>query len=222
MIKFNYSSLQREKELGIAILTAAVLLTCPACSIRVPSVPEQQALQEMGAFPGGLPAWIASTPSSAKPKILSGIIPTKFAISRTQPKAEETAPISARKEGEDSSRQGSSKQEPKVTVSTPSRVEDNSVGANIKRIEHSCPYFNNSFTESISSGDSEQRVIAYEQLAKKCETSAEIWLLLGKEYLVDGRLTQSEQAIQRAVGLDASNLDAVMLLEKLKKTKPVK
>ena len=187
-----------------------------ACSFKVPSVREQQALGEMGAFPGGVPAWIAPGQAKAQPRIVSGVIPTNFSAARTSQDTFNTPPLVAAKK-EEQERAGQRDQEimeqEKQKVRTPSHVADDDVNSYVRRIERSC----SNIGTAITAADTPGRVLEYEKLLEKCPTSAELWFLLGKEYLIDGQLVKSEQALTRAVELDPSNIEAVALREKLKK-----
>ncbi|MCC6934059.1 MAG: tetratricopeptide repeat protein [Deltaproteobacteria bacterium] len=184
-----------------------------ACSFRVPTISEQKALEEMGAFPGGAPSWVSAFPANSKPKVLSGIIPNNF----VQPsKQGELSPVGILTEGNLNDRQNATSEiSIERTAHTPSLI-GNKADSIISKIERVCSGIDGLLAQAVITEDTAERLSKYENLVKRCDKSSDLWFLLGKEYLVDGQLKKSEQALQRTIALDPNNLEAISLLQNLK------
>ena len=197
-------------KIGFAVrysIVASSLLALASCSLRVPTPAEQAKLADDGAFPGGTPAWVSG--AVAGPRADAGAIPQQFAA----PLAAQSAALPYENEGEQIVTE---KLNAKASAST-SAPEAEAADSPLGRITHACPSVEADVREALVTTELSERTKLYAGLVKRCPSSADLWLWLGKDYLAADDLDNAARAFEKALTFDHDNAEAKSLLSNVGK-----
>ncbi len=193
---------------GITI--AAAVLGLSACHFKSPSVAEQKVLIEKGAFPAGVPGWVA-TPTGggslgAGGVFSGGLIPQTFTGTTLRPSdsAMQTA-----------SHAGSSSGvfvAPRSVAPVEVKSQDTEASSPLERIAKSCPSIESEVSQNLINTDVNTRIRNYESLTTRCPDSWDLWLWLGKDYEKDGQPVKAGRSFERVLILNSGNKEASDLL----------
>lgn len=177
------------------------------CRVKVPTLEEQQVLQQSGAFPGGTPAWVArSGPETSSPRRWSGIIPESF--SAKPQGAGQPAPAEQERE-----RKLSKDAEEKAAVETEKKES-----SPLERIAESCGGMDSSVNDALTTTDVGERIRKFSFLTSRCPSSWDLWLWLGHDQYQAGKWTAAAQSFERVLALNPGNAEAQSLLERAHRT----
>ncbi len=193
------------------ILSLVILsVSFSACRFKTPTIAEQKYLMEKGAFPAGVPAWVATPTGGGRlgggGVFSGGLIPQTFTPSTIDQSkgAIPSADLAGSNAG---------------NFSTPHALRQAAAAAEqepdspLHRISKSCPSVESEVSATLTNLDTKQRIRSYESLTTRCPQSADIWLWLGKDYSKDGQLVKAGRAYERVLIIDASHKEAQELLE---------
>lgn len=183
-----------------------LLLTMTACSLRFPTVAEEQKLVSDGAFPGGVPGWIprtVGTATAADVSYESGTIPTSFA--RVESSMGMPTAVSYRDATRNSRLVKRDESEKKV--------DDKDL---IGKVLADCPNVERQLTLALTEIESSRRVGMFERLTAICPRRSELWLWLGDAYKKDGKVVAAQGAFERALMVSPDNAQASASLQSLK------
>ena len=192
---------------GYSIVASSFVLLA-GCSLRVPTPAEQAKLADDGAFPGGTPAWVSA--AVAGPSADAGSIPQHFKA----PKATEAAQLSYENEGE---RIVAEKVTAKPAAPTTNNSEAEAADSPLNRITRSCPSVEADVRQALITPELDQRTKMYAGLVKRCPSSADLWLWLGKDYLAADDLDNATRSFEKVLTYDHDNAEAKSLLSNIGK-----
>ncbi len=158
----------------------------------MPTVDEQKALLQGGAFAGSVPVWVAKPAAGgAHTKRSSGsLIPeTGFSFDS-----------------------GSDEKINIVESSSRNETDDANVDSPLNRISSLCPGIESEVNQAILSTDIVERVKKFELLRSQCPSSPDIILWLGEDYISLNDFTAARRTINEVLSLDSSNKRAKELL----------
>ncbi|MDD2943564.1 MAG: tetratricopeptide repeat protein [bacterium] len=188
------------------VLILMLLLTVTACSLRFPTVAEEQKLVSDGAFPGGVPGWIPKTvgiATAADVAYESGAIPTSFARQESSMGMPTAVNYRAAVQKSRSAVQDESEE----------KVDDKDL---IGKVLVDCPNIERQLTLALTEIDAPRRVGMFERLTAICPRRAELWLWLGDAYQKDGKFVAARGAFERALMVSPDNAQASASLQNLK------
>jgi hypothetical protein len=192
---FNLMVDRLVKALSLLWLTLLpiALIALSGCRFKVPTKAEQAALVEMGAFPGGPPAWMSAAVGPHQ-RDSSGFIPEFFS-----PRGE-TAEQRARLSGIVPAQSTAAKS------ASPAAVDP------LSRIAALCPDVERDVNEAITTIELNDRVNKYVLLTQRCSGSSDLWLWLGKDYLKQNRMAEAGRAFEKVLVIDNNSDEARELL----------
>jgi hypothetical protein len=208
------------------ILILFLFLGVSACRFVVPGSSETAVLESRGAFSGGAPAW-AKLPKESSNVLpgRSGImsrthtIPQGMSMSSAANASSATAPHVGRgfSRDDEASPETEDRFQRKVEVATPedSAAERDSI---IGRIEYECPGTESAVVSILKTESVQERIRKYLALTRKCPYSAEIWVLLAREYKDLKRYSDARRCLQAALAIDPEHEEAKGMLDSLLKS----
>lgn len=170
-----------------------VISLLSACSVSVPSVDEQKKLVQDKTFVAGPPTWFVN--SAAGTGSSTGIIPSTTAplASLEARTADVQYPILVR------STEIAKSQETSPVVEAKSALD---------RIEDKCPGTEKEVNAALTNIDRNSKIKQYESLTKRCPMSADLQLLLSKEYLRANKHLAARTGFEQVLVLDPTNEEA--------------
>lgn len=173
------------------IFTFIPFLILAACTVKVPSVEEQQELVRRRTFPGGVPAWFAQAGGNT-PMASSGFMPATLSTppalqSRTE---DVTYPVLVRAD-ELKPRDVRTGVEQELSV--------------LERINRECPGNEKEINQALTNINRTERISQYQTLTTKCPMSPELLLLLGDDYKKAAKFLDARTTYQQVLVLDPSN-----------------
>lgn len=198
------------------LICLSLAMTTAGCSFKSPSMAEQQYLIQKGAFPGGVPEWVASPAPGGNfgGSFAGGFIPQSFV--RRNPGQSESEIANAQFA---SSAAGSSVL-PRALVTpaeTKTKTDSEESKSPLHRIAAVCSSAEADVNDALLTTDLHQRIRKYESLTVRCPNSADLWLWLGKDYAKDGQPVKAGRCYERALIADASLKEAQDLLDENRK-----
>lgn len=191
-------------------VVSLLLIGCLGCQLRVPSVPEQQALAERGTFTTGAPAWLyrGVTGAGAPSERDSGIVPSTYAAPGIV--GGTALPVGVQEDQAlavlPSQRDNIADEEPPAPTSA------------IDRVLQTCPGIAESdLSDAIATVELSVQVEKYEQLTRRCRTSADLWLWLAKDYVLQNRDVEANRSLERVLVLEPGNAEARDILSTLRR-----
>jgi len=196
------------------IITAIFVLGFTAC-IKVPTVKEQEELVKRGTFPTGVPAWMSKRGAYRRfPSAGSGLIPVSFGTSAAVDVAHPSVALAeARMEAEISSLR---KRVDSLIADTDKQSE-----SPLSRIAAICPGLEDVVNDAVTTiavenDEIDRKIKKLSLLTRRCPTSWDLLLWLGKEYQRRGRIVDATRCFEQVLSLDSGNKEAALLLKKLR------
>ncbi len=195
------------------LIGGATCIAMFGCRIKSPSLEEQQALVQRGAFPSGTPGWLAAPTGVGNPISAGGFIPTGFAPPSAGTVAGGASAASARKDAE---LEYAAKQKAEAARQAQLRGEVKK-DSPLSRIESVCPGLEREVTDALTTTALDERLQKYIKLTTRCSNSWDLWLWLGKDYQKKKQLVQASRCFEKSLILNAQNEEAEELLTKTRK-----
>lgn len=212
----NHKSHNLSKKALVLLLVLGLSLL--GCRIKSPSVAEQQALAERGAFPRGVPAWSSGAVAAAGAvgRQAPGIIPTQYERS-SLPSSQDRPNINR---AEVSRRAAMTNTSSPLTEADALETSDNRESqSELGRIEALCPGLESDVTSALTTVNIDDRIRQYRRLTSRCPESYDLWLWLAKDFYSAGRIAEAEKAANRVLSLDAGNSSASALITNIRRAK---
>ena len=172
-----------------------------ACRFKAPNLAEQKYLMEKGAFPGGVPDWVATpTGSNSGLSFSGGLIPQTFTQT---PRANSGVPTAA----ESASSAGTFQTPDALKEKTPV-AEPAAPNTPLHRIAKVCSTLEKEVNTALVTTDIRQRIRAYESLTARCPDSWDLWLWLGKDYAKTQQLVKAGRCFEKVLILNPTNEEA--------------
>lgn len=219
--------MRRRAVLAFTILASAGLAA--GCRIKSPTLEEQRALAERGAFGSGTPAWMsaaAGVRSGSGGGIGGGLIPQVFSPPGDSIAGNTQQQAALRKSAEealDEQREAQQKlrtaddRTTKATDTYGSRSGATEKESPLDRILAACPGIESQVNDALTTVDTDQRIAKYVQLTNRCSHSWDLWLWLGKDYQKKNRLVQASRCYEKALILNNQAEEAEQLLAESRK-----
>ena len=199
---------------GAKICVGAVTcLVLFGCRIKSPSLEEQQALVQRGAFPSGTPGWLAAPTGVSNPISAGGFIPTGFSAPSSGTVAGGASAAAERKTAE---LEYAAKQKAEAARQAELRGEVKK-DSPLARIETVCPGLESQVTDALTTTGLDERLQKYVRLTSRCSNSWDLWLWLGKDYQKKKQLVQASRCFEKSLIINAQNPEAEELLAKTRK-----
>jgi hypothetical protein len=196
---------------ALAIASLGFLPLLSSCQFKSPTIAEQKYLVEKGAFPGGVPEWLAAPGPGgslgAGRALSGGLIPQTF----TGPAIENSK--SAPNVQQASSSGGTFQVPAAIAPQEKKPAEDDKAEKSpLGRIAKLCPSVESEVNEALITIDLLQRIRKYESLVVRCPSSADLWLWLGKDYEKNNQRVKAGRCFEKVLVLDPANQEAEKLL----------
>lgn len=189
------------------------------CRLKVPTVQEEHVFLERGGFPGDPPLWLMSSFSNDRNSFPSpsstSLIPLSFGSPKGAAVAEEV------KNKSFLSRQSfltmkKSSAEVQGIVSDERFLENIEIkNAMFEKTVHLCPRISVLLKQALREVRPLEQLSKFSLLVSQCPTSAELWLMLGKNHLKLNHSSEAKGCLKRVLSLDPGNKQAKGLLDKL-------
>jgi len=190
------------------VFLIASLMLLFSCGLRVPSADEQAKLEEMGAFPGGSPQWITTGVQSNKGA--GGLIPTSYKV------PENTTQESIETGFQEKRAAMTQTREDLTYGDTDEPMMGDTEDSPLARINSVCPGMENDVNEAITTTVRAERIRKYEVLARRCPSSWDLWLWLGRDYLRDNKLAAAGRSYERVLVLNPNQAEADEQLRRIR------
>jgi tetratricopeptide (TPR) repeat protein len=161
------------------------MLIASACHFKSPSIHEQQELIAKGAFPSGIPPWVAPAALNRQPgkRLAFGIVgdhSSSILLPQNQFEVQNIQSIENINEN-------------KKPLSA------------LDRIALICPTLERQTNDALITVKPEERIRKFEYLVRVCQRSEDLWLWLGESYLQQDELIQAKRCFERVLMLDNNN-----------------
>lgn len=199
-------------------LLAGFVITVSGCRFKFPTSSEGAHLLEQNVFAeGNVPAWVNQN-KEEKPVFGrdSGLVPQTYsvppavqssrAVKTSEPSTEQTGVLRPGEAAEDFADEDGG------------FLVNEEDGSPLDRIERECPGVESAVSAALRTEEASQRIRRYEDLTRKCPTSADLWLWLGKDYQSQGRLVEANRAFENVLVYDPGNEAARALLAVVRRT----
>lgn len=205
----------------VALLIGISAALFCSCRFKIPSQGEGQALAEAGSFPSGAPIWV-KTPEGKDPARASnaGLIPRSYGAPQQVQSARALAPQARGSERErlDEEEDRQLREERRFGARVPQEEGDGDLvemeeESPLDRINRVCPGTEDGVSDALGTVNATERIRKYEQLVRRCPSSADLWLWLGKDYQSAGRRQEARRAFERVLVIDRDNEAAKALLK---------
>lgn len=185
------------------LLTAFVLVSFSACRIKAPTLQEQQALAEKGAFGTGTPAWVARQARAS-----SGIGQSSSGgfLSITAPESRIAAPNIEEKVQNRIARANTRPTEESLSP--------------MEKLTNDCQGLDSQINEALTTVDDIERIEKYEKLVAQCSSSEQLLLWLAEDYLQLRDFAEARKTVNRILVINAENQEAVELMRKINSDQP--
>ncbi len=180
-----------------------------SCEFRPPSLAEQQVLLKKGAFPGGIPPWVA-TPRAGISSVADS--PRSDGIFRKgftkEAGAQEDQGILARKYEQI---QVAELKKAEVANAPDQQKKFAVAKSPLDRILADCPDVEKEVTTALQTLDLQQRIKKYESLVNRCPESWDLWFWLGQDYEKNKQLVQAGRCYDKVLVINPNNEEAEKL-----------
>jgi len=161
---------------------------------------------EKGAFPGGVPDWVAQPTGADRVGASGGLIPQTFTqASREQPNS---GVLTA---NQSTSSAGTYAAPDALKEKKETQAEEAQPKTPLHRIAKLCPNIEKETNTALLTTDVRQRIRAYESLVTRCPDSWDLWLWLGKDYSKSQQLVKAGRCFEKVLVLNPTNEEAQQL-----------
>lgn len=178
--------------------TALILVSFSGCRIKAPTLQEQQALAEKGAFGASTPAWVARQARSS-----SGVGQSSSGgfLSISAPEARSATPTTEQKI------------ETRVARANTRPTEESL--SPMEKLTNECQGLDSQINEALTTVDDIERIGKYEQLVAKCSSSEQLLLWLAEDYLMLRDFAEARKTVNRILVINSGNQEAAELMRKI-------
>ena len=184
----------------VRLICLVCCLSLCACRFKAPNLAEQKYLMERGAFPGGVPAWVATPTGSSGLSLSGGLIPETFTQT---PRATSGVPTAT-----ESGSSAGTFQTPEALKEKTPVAEPAAPNTPLHRIGKVCSTLEKEVNTALVTTDIRQRIRAYESLTARCPDSWDLWLWLGKDYAKTQQLVKAGRCFEKVLILNPTNEEA--------------
>lgn len=180
------------------LLTLIVAVSFSGCRFKAPTLQEQQALAEKGAFGTSTPAWVArqARASSGMAQSSSGGF-----LSISAPEARSATPTTEQKVQNRVARANT-----RATAESQTPME---------KLTNDCQGLDSQINDALTTVDDIQRIGKYEQLVAKCSSSEQLLLWLAEDYLLLRDFAEARKTVNRILVINSGNQEAAELMRKI-------
>jgi hypothetical protein len=176
----------------LTIRIIPLLLLLAACTLKVPSVEEQQELVRRRTFPGGVPAWFAAGAGGNAQIASGGFMPAML-----------SAPPAIQARTEDVTY-------PVLVRADELKPQDVKTGAEqelsvLDRINRECPGNEKEINQALTNTNRSERISQYQTLTRKCPMSPDLLLWLADDYRKAGQFIDARTTYQQVLVLDPAS-----------------
>ena len=181
-------------KLARSIVIIGVVLLTFGCRIKSPTLQEQQALAQRGAFGVSTPAWVArqARASSTLGRAASGGF---LSISAPESKV----------------RPNITDQEDRLAIAKKRPAKD--VLSPLEKLTNDCKGLEAQITDALTTTDVIERVAKYEYLVSKCSSAEQLLIWLAEDYLTLRDFSAARRTINQILVLNSQSKEAQALLK---------